>query len=89
LSNHSHSNETILRPGWIGLVVIYLAFAAVVFRTFAIEENRPLLGWYIGFELAFLILFTVVLFVPNLSDWLKHFCLMLQCYDLVYTFLAT
>jgi signal transduction histidine kinase len=66
-----------LKPGWIGLAVIYLAFAAVVFRTFAIEENRPLLTWYMGFELTFLLLFTAILLMPNFSDWLKHFCLML------------
>jgi signal transduction histidine kinase len=84
LSNHSYSNETMLKPGRLGLAVIYLAFAAVVFRTFAIEENRPLLSWYMGFELAFLILFTAILFVPNLSDWLKHFCLLLQSAMVLY-----
>jgi signal transduction histidine kinase len=84
LSNHSYSNGTMLKPGRLGLAVIYLAFAAVVFRTFAIEENRPLLSWYMGFELAFLILFTAILFVPNLSDWLKHFCLLLQSAMVLY-----
>jgi signal transduction histidine kinase len=84
LSNYSHSNETMLKPGWIGLVVIYLAFAAVVFRTFAIEENRPLLSWYMGFELAFLVLFTAILLMPNLSDWLKHSCLILQSVIVLY-----
>jgi signal transduction histidine kinase len=84
LSNHSHSSETMPRPGWIGLAVIYLAFAAVVFRTFAIEENRPLLSWYVKFELAFLVLFTTILFVPNLSDWLRHFCLILQSAMVLY-----
>lgn len=79
MSNHSDSNGTMLKPGRIGLVVIYLAYAAVAFRTFAIDENRPLLGRYIGFELAFLILFTAILLIPNLPDWLKHSCLMLQC----------
>jgi len=74
-----------LRPGRVVLAVIYLAFAAVLFRTFAIEENRPLFGWYIRFELVFLILFTAILFVPNLSDWLKHFCIMLQSVIVLYT----
>jgi len=72
LSNHSHPNETILKPGRIGLVVIYLAFVAVVFRTVAIENNRPLLGWYLGFELIYLVLFTVLLLQPYVPDWLKH-----------------
>jgi signal transduction histidine kinase len=78
LSHLSHSNETALRPGWIGLAVVYLGFAAVAFRTFAIEENRPLLSWYAGFELAFLILYTAVLIVRNMPGWLRYFCLLLQ-----------
>ena len=84
MSSYSPSNETKLTPGRIGLVVIYLAFAAVVFRTFVIEENRPLLTWYTGFELAFLILFTAILLMPNLSEWLKHSCLILQSAMVLY-----
>lgn len=67
-----------LKPGRIGVVVIYLAFAAVVFRTFAIEANRPLLEWYVGFELAFLILYTAMLLMLSMPRWLKYFCLILQ-----------
>ena len=78
MSIHSNSSEPPLKAGRIGLVVIYLAFLAVVFRTFAIEDNRPLLSWYVGFELAFIILYTVMLFVPSMPGWLKHFCLILQ-----------
>lgn len=72
------------KPGRLGLAVIYLAFAAVVFRTFAIEGNRPLLTRYVGFELAFLILFTAILFTPMMPDWLKHFCLILQSAMVLY-----
>jgi signal transduction histidine kinase len=68
-----------LKPNWIGLTVLYLAFIAVVFRTIAIEENRPLMGWYLGFELIFLVLFTVGFLIPNLPDWIKHLYLVLQC----------
>jgi len=78
LSNRSTSNETMLKPGRMGVVVIYLAFAAVVFRTFAIEANRPLLSWYVGFELVFFILYTIMLFMLSMPRWLKHFCLILQ-----------
>jgi len=84
LSNHFHSNETTLKPGKIGLVVVYLAFAAVVFRTFAIEGNRPLLSWYMGFELVYLILYSVILLVPNIPNGLKHFFLLLQSVLILY-----
>jgi signal transduction histidine kinase len=67
-----------LKPNWIGLTVLYLVFIAVVFRTIAIEENRPLMGWYLGFELIFLVLFTVGLLIPKLPDWIKHLYLVLQ-----------
>jgi len=84
LSNLFRSNETHLKPGKIGLVVVYLVFAAVVFRTFAIERNRPLMSWYIGFELVFLILYSVVLLVPSIPNWLKHFFLLLQSVLILY-----
>ena len=84
MSNLSPSNETGIKPGRIGLIVVYLAFFAVVFRTLAIEENRPLLSRYLGFELAFLILFTAILLVPNMLNWLKHFCLILECVMVLY-----
>ena len=70
--------------GKIGTIAIYLVFLAVVIRTFAIEENRPLIGWYAGFELIFLILYTVMLFIPSMPGWLKHFCLTLQCGMILY-----
>ena len=73
-----------LKPGRLGLAVIYLAFTAVVFRTFAIEGNRPLLSWYMGFELAFLILFTAVILMPSMPYWLKHICLILQSAMVLY-----
>jgi len=84
LSDRFHSNETTLRPGRIGLVVVYLAFLAVVFRTLVMEENYPLLSWYIVFELVFLVLFTFLLLMPNIPDWLKHFCLFMQSIFVLY-----
>ena len=84
MSNLFHSDETHLKPGKVGLVVVYLAFAAVVFRTFAIEGNWPLISWYIGFELVYLILYSVILLVPNIPNWLKHFLLLLQSVLVLY-----
>jgi signal transduction histidine kinase len=59
-------------------VLVYLALMAVVARTFADEANRPLLSWYLGFELAFLLLYTVMLYVHKMPGWLEHACLILQ-----------
>ncbi|HET9590677.1 MAG TPA: hypothetical protein VFO91_17950, partial [Anaerolineales bacterium] len=72
LSDSSHARETALRPTRLGLVVVYLIFFAVVFRTLAIEENRPLLGRYLVFELVYLILYTVAFFAADVPGWIKH-----------------
>jgi signal transduction histidine kinase len=84
LSNLFDSNETALKPGRLALVVVYLVFAAVVFRTFAIKTNHPLISWYIGFELAYLILYSAILLVPNTPNGLKHFFLLLQSVLVLY-----
>jgi signal transduction histidine kinase len=78
LSDSLQSSEDRLKPSWLALAVLYLVFTAVVFRTFAIEENRPLIGWYLGFELVYLILYTVGFFLFNLPGWVKHLYLVLQ-----------
>jgi signal transduction histidine kinase len=78
LSNSLQSSEDRLKPSWLALAVLYLVFTAVVFRTFAIDENRPLIGWYLGFELVYLILYTVGFFLFNLPGSIKHLYLVLQ-----------
>jgi signal transduction histidine kinase len=84
LSNLPYSNDTALKPGRLGVVVVYLAFVAVVFRTLAIEENRPLIGWYLGFELVYLILYTVVFLISNIPGWIKHLYFVLQSTIVLY-----
>jgi signal transduction histidine kinase len=42
------------------------------------------LSWYVGFELAFLILYTVLLYARNMPGWLKHSGLILQCALVLY-----
>ena len=84
MSDLFNSNETTLKPGRIGLVVVYLGFVAVVIRTLAIEENRPILSWYMGFELAYLVLYSAMLLRPNIPIWLKHFCMILQSVIILY-----
>jgi signal transduction histidine kinase len=84
VSNSLHSNEIALKPSGLGLVLIYLVPLAVVFRTLAIEENRPLLAWYLGFELLYLLLYTVAFLIPSLPDWMKHLYFILQSTIVLY-----
>lgn len=78
MSNSFHSDEDRLKPSRLGLAVLYLVFVAVVFRTFAIEANHPLLGWYLGFELAYLILYTIGFLISHFPRWGQHLYLVLQ-----------
>ena len=84
MSNSLHSDENALKPSRLGLAILYLVFVAVVFRTFAIEENRPLLGWYLGFELAYLIIYTMGFLISDLPDWTKHLYLVLESTIVLY-----
>jgi signal transduction histidine kinase len=67
-----------LKPGRIGLIAMYLAYAAVVARTLTIEVIRPLLPWYLGLELVYVALLTAVNWKPDLPGWMMHLYLMLQ-----------
>jgi signal transduction histidine kinase len=70
--------RTPLKPGWIGLAAIYLAFGAVVARTLAVESIRPLIAEYLGMELVYLLFFTVLFIVPGIPGWLLHLYFVLQ-----------
>jgi len=73
------STDTVpLKPGWIGLVAVYLAFAAVVARTLAIESIRPLLAEFLGLELVYLLFFSAVFIIPSIPGWLLHLYFVLQ-----------
>lgn len=72
------SSNTSLKPGWIGLSVMYLVFLAVVVRTLGVAANRPLLSWYLGLELVYILLFTWVVWRRTLPHWLVHLDLVLQ-----------
>src|SRR5574337_455118 len=54
------------------VIAVYLAFAAGLARTLASPESRGLWPWYVGLHLAYLILFTVVLWRPGLPSGLLH-----------------
>lgn len=78
MSERKNSNTAPLKPSWIGAIAIYLAFTAVVVRTLALEVIRPLLPWYLGLELIYIILFTLVLGMNNLPHRFIHLYLGLQ-----------
>jgi signal transduction histidine kinase len=78
LSDTTHSSDDTFKPGWIAIVVFYLVFAAVVARTLAVEDLRPLLPRYLRLELAYLILFTIVLWKYRLPGWILHLYFSLQ-----------
>ena len=67
-----------LRPGWIGLAAIYLAFGAVVARTLAVESIRHLISEYLGVELIYLLFFTALFFIPAIPSWLLHLYFIIQ-----------
>ena len=64
--------QTPVRMGWAGYVVLYLVFAAVLARTLAVEGLRPQLPTFLAGELLYLLLLSLVFWLPNLPDWLLH-----------------
>ncbi len=77
-------DETALKPSRLGFVLIYLVYLAVVVRTLAIEANRPFLAWYLGFEILYLTLYTVMFLIRDVPGWVKHFYFILQCIIVLY-----
>lgn len=61
-----------VRMGWIGTLVLYLVFIAVVARTLAVEGLRPLLPTFLAAELIFVALQTAVNIAPRKPTWLLH-----------------
>jgi len=79
LSERTNSSIAPLKPGWIGVIVVYLGFAAVLVRTLGVEANRPYLPWYLGLELIYIVLYTLVLWQYTQPRWLMHLYLVIQC----------
>ncbi len=78
MTNPVDPNEARLRPGWIGLSVVFLAFTAVMIRALAIEEIRPMLTRYMGAGLVYLVLSVLLLTMRGMPGWLKHIFLCVQ-----------
>ncbi|MGW8251801.1 MAG: hypothetical protein ACWGO1_14250 [Anaerolineales bacterium] len=77
-SQQAQPTQQPIRLGLIGYLAIYLAFAAVVARTLTVESVRPLLPMYLGAELLFLILYSVVLIAAYLPGWVLHLYFVFQ-----------
>lgn len=67
------------KSGWIGLTAIYLAFLAVLARTFTLEMTSSLMTRYLGLEIFYLLLFSLVLWKPGIPQWLMHLYFVVQC----------
>lgn len=78
MADRANSSTKTFKPSWIAVIAVYLAFAAVVARTLAVEEARPFLSSYLKLELVYLILFTLVLWKSKLTVWMLHLYFVLQ-----------
>ena len=67
-----------IKPSRAGVIALYLIYAAEVARTLTsprIEDE----GWYVALFLLFLVLFTAVLWRPDIPRALLHLYLIAQC----------
>jgi signal transduction histidine kinase len=73
--SQARKTQTIQAPiklGRAGYVVLYLVFAAVLARTPAVDGLRPQLPTFLVGELIYLLLLSLIFWMPNLPDWLLH-----------------
>jgi signal transduction histidine kinase len=77
--NHLISLVIPRKPGRIGLIAIYLVFTAVVARTFSIDMTGSTLVRYLGLELFYLMLFSLVLWKSHLPHGLIYLYFGVQC----------
>ncbi len=78
LSEHLNPSSKPLRPGRTGLIAMGLFLVAQVVRTLADDGIQDRLPWYLGLMLAYLILFTAVLWRPGLPSGLLHLYFVIQ-----------
>jgi len=67
-----------LKPGRFVLGIAYLLFAALVVRSLTSDEIQPVLPRYLAFQLAFLILFSILSWKPYPPVWIMYAYLILQ-----------
>lgn len=78
-SGSKKRSQAPIKTGMVGLVAVYLAFGAVIARTFTFQQVKPLLAEYLWFELGFLILFTFGWRFARPPKWHFNLYLIAQC----------
>jgi signal transduction histidine kinase len=76
----AESSTRPLKPGLAGAITVYVFLAAVIARTVLWTETdiRSLLPYYLGLELAFLIIFTLTLWRPPVNRGWYHLVFIIQ-----------
>jgi hypothetical protein len=65
LSAHPSTPTKPFKPGIVAYAFLYLIMLAVIVRTLAVPELRPFLPRYLGLELVYLLLYSIVLWGPR------------------------
>ena len=78
MSEQTHLSAQPLKRSRIGVIVVYLVYAAVIVRALGTPGIRDLWPAYLGLLLVQLALFTVVLWRPGLHRALLHLYLVVQ-----------
>jgi signal transduction histidine kinase len=68
-----------LKPSWVGIVTVYLVFAAVCARAWITAQMQPFLPKLLPWMVVFIILYTLVIWQSHLPAWLMHSYLTVQC----------
>ncbi len=66
------------RPTAPALAAAYFFYAAVLLRTPSIEALQPILPVYMGLEILYLALFTLVLWLPPRNVWIRRLYIVFQ-----------
>ncbi len=60
------------------VIAVYAFFLAAITRTFAWIDDPERLRWFLGFEIAFALLMSWMIWFPGRQRWLHHVCVLTQ-----------
>ena len=83
---HMNTSTYPLKPSRTGIIVGYLAFAALLVRTLLSEDVQFVLSKYLGLEIIFLILFSLFVWKSRPPTWLMNLYLVVQSSIIVILF---
>jgi signal transduction histidine kinase len=82
ISEPARPSPKTLEPGPVVVIALYLYFAATIGRTLVWfmdgNQDLPQFPWVMGFDLLFLVLFTLVLWLRGQLGWLLHLYFVFQ-----------